>query len=177
MSKYSLETPLDSMYYRTPAKPHLCGPYKYSSNYNGCSFAEVAKTEAPSTTDYKKTESFVDSQLSAIAPPVIDDKMLINQILASPMAFDLTPMTQADKLAFITRNINNKQLMEKIMSLKNVKNETKSVIDLIPTLMKTNFQEEKMKKMEEEKEKLKQKLKIKKKKEKFYENFSILGLF
>ena len=175
MSKYSLETPLDSMYYRTPAKPHLCGPYKYSSNYNGCSFAEVAKTEAPSRTDYKykKTESFVDSQLSAVAPPKIDDKMLINQILASPMAFDLTPMTQADKLAFITRNISNKQLMEKIMSLKNVKNETKSVIDLIPTLSKSKFHEEKIKKMEEEKEKLK----TKQKKEKFYENFSILGFF
>ena len=163
---YSLQYPLDSLYYRTPAKPHLCGPYRYSSNYNGCTFEQVAKTEAPSRTDFKfsKKESYVDSQLSAVAPPKFNDNEFIKQILAQPMAFDLSPLTPTDKLAFITRNIHNKQLMDKLLSLKIVKPETKNVIGLIPDLTKESKEKE-------------NKPKTQVKKEKFFENFSILGLF
>jgi len=155
---YSLQYPLDSLYYRTPAKPHLCGPYRYSSNYNGCTFEQVVKTEAPSRNDFKfEKESYVDSQLSAIAPPKFNDNEFIMQILAQPMAFDLSPITSEAKLAFITRNINNKQLIDTLMRYKNVKPDTKMIIDLIPTLRAQSKKE--------------------RKKESFSENFSILGLF
>jgi len=46
------ESRLDNLYYRTPAKPFLCGGYKTVSTYNGCSFDEVRKTTLPSRTDY-----------------------------------------------------------------------------------------------------------------------------
>ena len=45
MDQY-METKLDSLYYRTPAQPHLCGPYKNATNYNSInSIKNTAKSD------------------------------------------------------------------------------------------------------------------------------------
>jgi len=47
------ESRLDNLYYRTPAKPFLCGGYKTVSTYNNCSFDEVRKIALPTRLDGK----------------------------------------------------------------------------------------------------------------------------
>ena len=60
-----MEKKLDGLYYRTPAKPYLCGPYRTVSTYNNCSFDQARKTQANSRTDYVKTaKDFSISTLS-----------------------------------------------------------------------------------------------------------------
>jgi hypothetical protein len=49
------ESRLDNLYYRTPAKPFLCGGYKTVSTYNNCSFDEVRKIALPTRLDGKPT--------------------------------------------------------------------------------------------------------------------------
>ena len=67
------ESRLDNLYYRTPAKPFLCGGYKTVSTYNNCSFDEVRKIALPSRLDGKPTAK----------PGTTETPMVINQMSAS----------------------------------------------------------------------------------------------
>jgi len=64
-----MEKKLDSLYYRTSARPGACGPYRTVSTYNNCSFDQVRKTQEPSRSDYTKTEKDKTILAGVIIPP------------------------------------------------------------------------------------------------------------
>ena len=80
-----MDTKLDGLYYRTSARPGACGPYKTASNYNGCSFDQGRKTEAPSRTDYEITEKDRTILAGAIVPPglIPNDRILAPGVILS----------------------------------------------------------------------------------------------
>ena len=100
-----METKLDGLYYRTPATPGMCGPYKNTTTYNGCSFLQGRNTQAPSRTDYTLKRPI--SENFEVEDAKV--KMLIN----SPQLFDyVVGKNDTEKVNFIKKNFNNKKLME-----------------------------------------------------------------
>ncbi len=100
-----METKLDGLYFRTPAKPGMCGPYKNATTYNKCSFTEGRNTEAPSRSDYLMKRPTLEKY-------EVDDakvKMLIN----GPHLFDyVVGKSEQEKIDFIKKNFDNKNLVE-----------------------------------------------------------------
>ena len=103
MDQY-METKLDYLYYRTPAQPSACGPYKTTSTYNGCSFAEAHQTVAPSRTDYTyKTADAGGKGGSSMSSA--SDAELISEITTYPKSFtDILGKDEAKQIAFITKH-------------------------------------------------------------------------
>ena len=99
-----METKLDYLYYRTPAQPSACGPYKTTSTYNGCSFAEAHQTVAPSRTDYTyKTADAGGKGGSSMSSA--SDAELISEITTYPKSFtDILGKDEAKQIAFITKH-------------------------------------------------------------------------
>jgi hypothetical protein len=62
---FKMNEKLDGLYYRAPATPSLCGPYKTVSTYNGCSAEKAEKSQAYSRTDYTMEQSKSDKLISA----------------------------------------------------------------------------------------------------------------
>jgi hypothetical protein len=103
-----METKLDGLYYRTPATPGSCGPYKNVTTYNKCSFEQAHNTQAYSRSDYilkrPTLEKYEDVKVEDAKV-----KMLIN----GPQLFDyIVGKSDNEKINFIKKNFNNKELIE-----------------------------------------------------------------
>lgn len=108
-----METVLDSLYYRTSARPSNCGPYKNTSNYNNCSYDQVHNTALPSRTDFVKgqttpvpvstSEGFVQT---IVSPPVPKSNViLVKQVLARPDLFsDIVGKDEISQIRFLKTN-------------------------------------------------------------------------
>lgn len=95
-----METKLDSLYYRTPAQPHLCGPYKNATNYNSCTFAQGHSTNAPSRTDFTREES--KSKTSSMASA--SDTAKFKQLMEYPKSLkDTLGSNEVDQINFIKK--------------------------------------------------------------------------
>jgi hypothetical protein len=75
---FKMNKKLDALYYRTPATPSLCGPYKTVTTYNSCNSAQAEKTQEYSRTDYTMDKSKSDKMISAA------DQSLYKQIIQYP---------------------------------------------------------------------------------------------
>jgi len=75
---FKMNKKLDALYYRAPATPSLCGPYKTVTTYNSCNSAQAEKTQAYSRTDYTMDKSKSDKMISAA------DQSLYKQIIQYP---------------------------------------------------------------------------------------------
>ena len=90
-----METKLDGLYYRTPATPGLCGPYKNATTYNNCSFAQGKDTQAPTRTDYTKQ----NLKLSTAS-----DSEKFRQLLNYPnMLNEIVGDSQSEQIRFIQK--------------------------------------------------------------------------
>lgn len=99
-----METKLDGLYYRTPAKPGMCGPYKNTTTYNKCSFQEVRNTKAYSRTDYTFKRPISENFQ-------VEDAQ-VKMLMENPSLFDyIVGKTDLEKLNFIKKNISNKNLI------------------------------------------------------------------
>jgi len=75
---FKMNKKLDALYYRAPATPSLCSPYKTVTTYNSCNSAQAEKTQEYSRTDYTMDKSKSDKLISAA------DQSLYKQILQYP---------------------------------------------------------------------------------------------
>ena len=90
-----METKLDGLYYRTPATPGICGPYKNVTTYNDCSFLQGRNTEAPSRTDYTKQ----DLKLNTAS-----DNEKFRQLLNYPnMLNEIVGESKSEQIRFINK--------------------------------------------------------------------------
>lgn len=102
-----METKLDGLYYRTPATPGMCGPYKNTTTYNKCSFAEVRNTKATSRTDYTFKRPISENF------QVEDAK--VKMLIQEPNLFDyIVGKTESEKVNFVKKNFNNQELIKNL---------------------------------------------------------------
>lgn len=79
-----METKLDGLYYRSPAKPWMCGPYRTTSSYNACSFKDVKKIADPSRTDFSyEKQSNISASDSSKFKQLIQYPESLNEVLGS----------------------------------------------------------------------------------------------
>jgi hypothetical protein len=90
-----METKLDGLYYRTPATPGVCGPYKNATTYNGCSFLQGRNTQAPSRTDYTKQNLKLNTA---------SDSEKFRQLLNYPnMLNEIVGESESEQIRFINK--------------------------------------------------------------------------
>jgi len=88
---------LDSLYYRAPATPSLCGPYKTVSTYNSCSAGKSEATQAYSRTDFTRDEAANAKMISAA------DQSKYKQILQYPESLADIIGSEAEQRKFIKK--------------------------------------------------------------------------
>ena len=90
-----METKLDGLYYRTSATPGMCGPYKNTTTYNGCSFLQGRNTQAPSRTDYTKQNLKLNTA---------SDSEKFRQLLNYPnMLNEIVGESESEQIRFINK--------------------------------------------------------------------------
>ena len=95
--EFKMIAKLDGLYYRTSATPSLCGPYKTTTNYNGCTPAQGQKTQAFSRTDFTRDDVANAKMISAA------DQAKYRQILQYPKSLGDILGSEAEQRNFIKK--------------------------------------------------------------------------